>query len=51
MTHSKNAEYVNKWRQQNRARYLEQNTRSTYKINCYKRAIKELYNIDPTLFL
>ena len=51
MTHVKNNEYVRKWRQMNRERYLEQNSRNMAKIYHYKKAIKELMQIDPSLFL
>ena len=50
MTHPKNNEYVRKWRELNRAKYLEQDKRSVLKLYYYKKGIKEFMNIDPTLF-
>jgi hypothetical protein len=50
-THPKNNEYVRKWRELNRAKYLEQDKRSVLKIYYYKKGINELMRIDPTLFL
>lgn len=51
MTHPKNNEYVKKWRQMNRDKYLEQHMKSTMKIYHYKQRVKELLRIDPNLFL
>lgn len=51
MTHPKNNEYVKKWRQMNREKYLEQQKKSCYKIYFYKQGVKELMRIDPNLFL
>lgn len=51
MTHPKNNEYVKKWRKLNRDKYLEQDRRSVLKLYYYKKGIKELMNIDTTLFL
>lgn len=51
MTHPKNLEYVRKWRQENRERWLDQHKQSNYKSYYYKQGVKELMRIDPTLFL
>jgi len=47
MAHPKNYEYVKKWRQNNRLKYLHVQTLR----NVYNQRVKELYRIDPTLFL
>jgi|AntAceMinimDraft_5_1070358.scaffolds.fasta_scaffold539362_1 hypothetical protein len=49
-THPKNNEYVRKWRQLNREKYLEYDRKHLLKYYYYKKGIKELMNIDPTLF-
>lgn len=51
MTHPKNNEYVRKWRQLNRDKYLKQNVKGVLKFYHYKKGIREIMNIDPTLFL
>jgi hypothetical protein len=49
--HPKNTEYVRKWRELNREKYLKQNVKGVLKYYYYKNGIKQLMNIDPTLFL
>lgn len=51
MTHPKNNDYVKKWRQVNREKYLEQHKRNTLKRYYYNQGVKELLRIDPTIFL
>jgi hypothetical protein len=51
MTHAKNYEYVKKWRELNREKYLQIKRDDTLKRYYYKQMIKELYRIDPSLFL
>lgn len=51
MTHPKNNDYVRKWRQNNRERWLDQHRQQTLKNYYYRQGIKELMRIDPTLFL
>ena len=51
MTHPKNYEYVNKWREVNKEKYLEANRRYIINRYYYNKAIKELYKIDVSLFL
>jgi hypothetical protein len=46
MTHIKNYQYVKKWRELNRDKYLRVQTLR----NNYKQRVKELLRIDPTLF-
>ena len=50
-THPKNNEYVRKWRRLNREKYLEYDRKHLLKSYYYKKGIKELMNIDTTLFL
>ena len=50
-SHPKNGEYQKKWRELNRDKYLKQNVKGVLKCYYYKKGIKELMNIDPTLFL
>ena len=47
MTHANNYQYVKKWRENNRLKYLHVQTLR----NVYNQRVKELYRIDPTLFL
>jgi hypothetical protein len=49
--HQKNTEYQKRWRELNRDKYLKQNVKGVLKYYYYKKGIKELMNIDPTLFL
>ena len=49
-THPKNNEYVRKWRLLNREKCLEYDRKHLLKYYYYKKGIKELMNIDPTLF-
>jgi len=49
--HPKNTEYQKRWRELNRDKYLKQNVKGVLKYYYYKKGIKELMNIDPTLFL
>jgi hypothetical protein len=51
MTHRNNYEYVKKWREVNKEKYLEANRRYTLNRYYYNQAIKELYKIDSSLFL
>lgn len=51
MTHPKNYEYVKKWRENNRAKYLQRALKYTNKYYCLKRQQTLLLNIDPSLFL
>lgn len=50
-THAKNTEYVRRWRLKHREKYSEQNNKDVSKYYYYKKGVKELMNIDPTLFL
>ena len=50
-THQKNNEYVRKWRKLNREKYLEYDRKNLLKYYYYKKGVKELMTIDPTLFL
>lgn len=50
-THPKNTEYVRRWRELNREKYLKQNVKCVLKYYYYKKGIKQLMNIDTTLFL
>ena len=47
MTHVNNYQYVKKWRQNNRLKYLHVQTLR----NVYNQRVKELLRIDPTLFI
>ena len=50
--HPKNKEYQKRWRELNREKYLQQkNVKGVLKYYYYKKGVKELMNIDPTLFL
>ena len=49
--HPKNNEYQKRWRELNREKYLQQNVKGVLKYYYYKKGIKELMSIDPTLFL
>ena len=49
--HQKNTEYQKRWRELNRDKYLKQNVKGVLKYYYYKKGIKELMNIDPTIFL
>ena len=51
MTHRNNYEYVKKWRKANRELNLLRARKYTLKSYYYKQAIKELYKIEPSLFL
>ncbi len=51
MTHRNNYEYVKKWREANRDKYLVAKRGYTLKSYYYNQAIKELMRINPTLFL
>ena len=51
VSHPKNSEYQKKWRELNREKYLKQNVKGVLKYYYCKKGIKELMNIDPTLFL
>ena len=51
MTHAKNAEYVNKWRQQNNKVYHERACVYSKRYADFKREQKRFFSIDPTLFL
>ena len=47
MTHVKNYQYVKKWRENNRVKYLNVQTLR----NIYNQRVKELLRIDPTIFI
>ena len=47
----KKNEYVRKWRKLNREKYLEYDRKNLLKYYYYKKEVKELMTIDPTLFL
>jgi hypothetical protein len=51
MTHPKNNEYVKKWRELNREKYLKQNRNNVLRHYYYTKIIKQFMNIDTTLFL
>ena len=51
MTHPNNYQYQLRWRARNREKYLKLKKADTVKRYYYKQVIKELYRIDPTLFL
>ena len=51
MTHHNNYNYVKKWRENNPELQRLRNKSYRMKIYYYKQVIKELYRIDPTLFL
>lgn len=51
MTHPKNNEYVKRWRQMHRERYLEQDRRSSNKYYHFRKQVKLLLNIDPSFFI
>jgi len=50
MTHPKNNDYVRKWREINRQKYLQQHNQQNQKRYYYRQGVKELMRIDPTLF-
>ena len=49
--HPKNNVYQKRWRELNREKYLQQNEIGVLKYYYYIKGVKELMNIDPTLFL
>jgi hypothetical protein len=51
MTHAKNYEYVKKWRELNPELQKLRNQKYRMKNYYYAQMIKELYRIDPSLFL
>ena len=51
MTHPKNYEYQKRWRERNREKYLKLKMEDTLKRYYYKQIVKQMMNIDPTLFL
>ena len=51
-THPKNNEYVRKWKKLNREKYLEYDRKNLLNYYYYyKKGVKELMTIDPTLYL
>lgn len=50
MTHPKNYEYVKKWREIHREKYLQLQRVDKLKRYYYKQAVKELFRINPTVF-
>jgi hypothetical protein len=51
MTHAKNYEYVKKWRELNRDKYMEIQRIDKLKRYHYKQRVKELLRIEPDFFL
>jgi hypothetical protein len=51
MTHVNNYQYVKKWRQNNPELQRLRNKSYRMKIYYYKQIVKQMMNIDPTLFL
>ena len=50
MTHPKNYEYVKKWRENNRDKYMQIQRVDKLKRCYYKQAVKELFRINLTIF-
>jgi len=51
MTHVNNYQYVQKWRANNPELQKLRNKTYRMKIYYYKQIVKQMMNIDPTLFL